>query len=142
MDKEYLGIFTDRSKEGILRKNCRIVLEEDRIMLYFLGKNGVKFREFKADSIFSFEDEKLITIDKPVNLSLEVLCTLLGTLLLPVNWIVGLMVIGLSFMSTLKKPTKSYILLCKPIAQKRAELRLLKICGIKSKTQKSIFKAA
>ena len=142
MDKEYLGIFMDKSKNGIFRKDCRVFLGENSISLYFTGKNGVKFREFKADSIFSFEDEKLIRINKPVNLSLEILTSFLGTLLLPLNCFVGLMVIGLSFLSVLRKSSKSYILLCKPFGQKVAGLRLLKICGIKSNSPKSVFKAA
>ena len=63
MEKEYLGIFADKSKYGVFKHACRIVLEEERISLYFTGKNGVKFREFKAESISSFENEKLIRIN-------------------------------------------------------------------------------
>ncbi len=142
MDREYFGIFMDKSKEGVFKQDCRVVLENDKISLYFLGKYDVKFREFRAESIFSFENERLIRISKRVNLSLEVLTTLIGTFLLVFNWFIGLAVIGLSFLSVLRKPSKSYILLCKPVAHKSAVLRLLKVSGIKSYSQKVGFNAA
>jgi len=138
MDREYFGVFINK----FLKQDCRVVLDNDTISLYLSGKNGVKFREFKAESIFSFEDERLIKINKPVNLSLEVLLSFFGSLLLPFNFFLGLTIIGLSFLSALRKPSKSYVLLCKPISKQKAQLRLLKISGIKSKPKKTIFKAA
>ena len=73
MEKEFVGKFMVKDTNRIYKSDCRVVLNEDKIFLNYQTKNGVKSKEYKADCIFSFEDEKLIKITERKNTLLEII---------------------------------------------------------------------
>ena len=138
MEKEYFGKFMAKDENRVFKTDCRVVLNDNKISLYYEGKNGVKFREYKAETIFSFEEEKLIKISENKNLFNETLLSFFGAIALVSNFWLGAAVIAFSFCRVILKSKKSYILLLNPI--RKPVLQLIKCRGIKQNSQ--IKKAA
>jgi len=133
MEKEYFGKFMTENR--VIKTDCRVILNEDKISLYFEGKNGAKFREYKADTIFSFEEEKLIKVSENKSLLNETLLSFFGAIALASNFWLGAGVIAFSFFRAVLKSKKSYILLLNPV--RKPVLQLIKGQGINKQIKKA-----
>ena len=140
MEKEYNGIFMTKEGKNTFKSDCKVILNEGNISLYYTNKNEKKFKEFKAESIFSFEEEKLIKISESKNTVIEIIWAFCGALILFSSITLGLSLIALSFIRAIKKEKKSYILLLNPI--KKPVLTLLKTRGIRTAQRQENRKAA
>ncbi len=134
MEKEFVGKFMVKDTNRIYKSDCRVVLNEDKIFLNYQTKNGVKSKEYKADCIFSFEDEKLIKITERKNTLLEIILSFFGAIALISNFWFGALVISYAFIKAVLKSRKSYILLINPI--QKPILRLVKCSKINKESQR------
>lgn len=124
MEKEFFGKFVAKNADRIYKTDCKIVLKEDKIVLNYQSKNGVKSKEYKADCIFSYEDERLIKISERKNTLPEILLSFFGAIALISNVWFGVSVIACAFLRAISKSRKSYILLLNPV--QKPMLRLIK----------------
>lgn len=124
MEKEYVGKFMAKDEGRTYKTDCKVILKEDKITMYYRTQKGIKSREYKADCIFSFEEERLIKISETKNAFPEVLLSFFGAIALVSNFWFGAGVIAFSFFKAILKNKKSYILLLNPV--QKPILRLIR----------------
>lgn len=128
MEKEYVGKVMAKNCGKTLKADCKVLIKEDKITMYYKTQKGVKSKDYKADCIFSFEDERLIKISENANTLPEVLLSFFGALALISNFWFGVLVIAFSFIKAILKNKRTYILLLNPV--QKPVLRLIRCLGV------------